>query len=92
MFVELGVVLAIVWAVGAIFQVILCMRDLRMCMDVEENCRAKDVKNYYRSKSRKAVRNLKMAPLWPITILDPRDSVKAVKKYRELFTNNQNNR
>ena len=83
----IGLVVISIWVIGTCVQVILCMHDLRVCMDVEENCRTKDVKNYYRTRSRKAVKNLKTAPLWPITLLDPRPSLRAVKKYRELFQN-----
>jgi hypothetical protein len=87
MVIEILAVITAVWFLGMSFTVTLCVRDLRACMDVEENCRSKDVKNYYRIKSKRAVQSLKMAPLWPITVFDLRPTIKAVKKYRALFVN-----
>jgi len=87
MVVEVLAVIGTIWGLGMGVIATSSIRDLRACMDVEENCRSKDVKNYYRLKSKRAVRSLKMAPLWPVTIFDVRPTIKAIKKYRALFVN-----
>jgi len=80
----IAIAAGVVWAVGMVVHFAMCVRDIRKSMHVEQNCRAKDVKNYYRLRSREAARSLKMAPIWPLLLLDVRETAKAVKRYREL--------
>ncbi len=73
-----------VWVLGMLFHATMCLRDIRMSMHVEQHCRDKNVKNYYTRRAREATRALKFTPVWPILLVDFRETVKAIKRYREL--------